>query len=153
MESLTQIVHRLDDSFEQVSAWIEQQENAHFVEGPKDKWKTSGHLDHLTQTAEMVAKGLRIPRPILRWKFGKPNRSLRNYEEVCTRYKEKLENIPHGVTSPMTIHDFTIEQKNSCLKKFNKAGTLVSKLASKCSESKLDTYLLPHPLMGCDHAS
>jgi len=148
MDSITEITTKLDNSFQDVSAWIKAQEDQRFILGPEGKWKTSGHLDHLTQTAEMVVKGLRMPKLVLRWKFGKTNRPIRSYDEVAQRYNERLSKVPAGVTSPMTIRDFSIKEKSKCVDAFEQAGKKLSETAVKWSDKKLDAVLLPHPLMG-----
>ncbi len=148
MDSVSVIVEKIDQSFVDVTTWIAAQADVNFIAGPEGKWKTSGHLDHLLQTAELVNKGLRIPKLMLRWKFGKPNRAIRTYDEVVKRYNEKLLDLAPGVTSPMTIRDFSIDDKKDCLNKFKKEGEQLSKQIGKWSEKNLDAYLLPHPLMG-----
>jgi len=148
MDSIAEIKTKLERSFSDVSTWLENQEDAHFIQGPEGKWKTSGHLDHLTQTAELVYKGMRIPKLMLRWKFGKPNRTTRSYDEVMQRYHSKLDALPPGATTPMTIRDFNLEEKAKCLKNYTKAGENLIQQIDKWPEKKLDAFLLPHPLMG-----
>jgi len=148
MDTKAEILKKLNNSFDEVSTWLEAHEDTRFVLGPEGKWNTSGHLDHLKKTAELVTKGLRMPKLALRWKFGKPNREIRTYDEVVTRYQEKLKNIPPGVTSPIEISDFTVDNKSACIRDYKKAGHKLSAQIKKWPDQKLDAYLLPHPLMG-----
>ncbi len=142
------IIQHLEDSFKSVATWIGQQSDDKFEFAPDQKWTSAEHLDHLYKTAKAVTKGMSVPKLMLWYKFGKRNRDLRSYEEVKSRYQERLLNIPDGMTSPIAVKAYDSEQKMERIKKFINSGDTLIRMVNRWSEKQLDTYLLPHPLMG-----
>jgi hypothetical protein len=86
----------------------------------------------------------------LRWKFGTPNRSLRNYDEIVSKYQEKLSKIDPNIVSPFSKNMPVVDQNNIgfWLSRMKDLNSNLVKLTNKSSESGLDKTLLPHPLMG-----
>ncbi len=142
-----EIIEGLGTSAAAVTDWIEQQTEENFSKGPTGKWDTSQHLDHLHQAVVLINKVLRLPKFILRWRFGKPNRKGRDYEAIVARYKEKLKGIA-GITNPTGGKKHTTEEKKSLLVNFQIQIQRLKKVLEKWSEEDLDKYLIPHPLLG-----
>jgi hypothetical protein len=88
-----------------------------------------------------------IPRILLKWNFGLTNRSSRSNGELIEKYNLKLQEggrasgrfIPKEVS--FAKRDLLNAQLNKLIKSLS-ARTL------KYSESDLDLYILPHPLLG-----
>ena len=142
-----EIIAGLGTSAEAVSTWIEHQSEEKFIEGPLDKWTTSQHLDHLHQVVVLINKALRLPKFLLRWRFGKPNRKGRDYDALVTRYKEKLKGFV-GTNNTTSGKTHAIEEKKSLLVNFQIQIQRLQKVLEKWSEEDLDKYLIPHPLLG-----
>ena len=142
------IIDKLQKSGEEVYNWVANQDIDRFSQGPEGKWDTSQHLDHLIGTTNAIIKGLKIPGFYLNYKFGRPNRPLRTYDEIVNRYQEKLLTIPPGMPSPITVHKWNTNQKDQALIAFIKGNNELIKRINSYSDKKLDNRLLPHPLMG-----
>ena len=140
-ESLNRSCHDLVE-------WVSQQENSRFVQGPEGKWDTSQHIDHLMKTTKALTKGLKIPKFLLKYRFGTPNRDLRKYDLIVEKYQSKLKSIPAGVVAPFTSISHPVSNKEIVLKTFSDDNGTLIKTLNKWSEKQLDNYLLPHPLMG-----
>jgi len=141
------IIKGIGTSASAVSTWIEQQTAERFTKGPAQKWDTSQHLDHLHQAVVLINKVLRLPKFILRWRFGKPNRKGRDYDSVVARYQAKLKNLT--VTPTATAgKKHPIEEKKSLLVNFQIQIQRLQKILDKWTEEELDKYLVAHPLMG-----
>ncbi len=140
-----EVANHLNESFNAVHSWIKDQNIGKFEQGPQNKWNTSQHLDHLLQTALLINKAMKMPKFVLKYKFGTPNRLTRSYNEIVDKYLLKLSSIPTGVSSPLKIKSYSLNQKNEILKRFKTAGVNLSATCLKWPEHKLDKYLLPHP--------
>ncbi|NNE27574.1 MAG: DinB family protein [Saprospiraceae bacterium] len=142
------ITAAIRESSQEVCEWLNQQPLNRFEQGPQGKWNTSQHLDHIIKTAKLLNKALNYPKFMLRYKFGKPNREVRSREEVISRYQDRLQNIPPGTTSPITVQSYTTQQKPQVLDQIERQNLKLIRTINKWPENKLDQYLLPHPLMG-----
>lgn len=148
MQSKATIIKSLIESMQEVTSWVINQDDYRFVKGPIGKWDTSQHISHLTKTAKLVTKGLSYPKIILNWKFGKPNRAVRNKNQIISKYQEKLKLLTPGTTNANTAGDSN-RNKELVLKDFDKSlHSLVDKIDKSWSETQMDKFLLPHPLMG-----
>ncbi|MDW3646224.1 MAG: DinB family protein [Bacteroidia bacterium] len=132
----------------QVEEWIYAQDDEKFNMGPKGKWTTAQHLDHLIIVNKQLKKGLGIPKVFLRYKFGKPNRPARAYDTIVSKYKEKLAALPADFTNPSTELSNLAANKQEYLQSYKKSSETFLKKLSKWKDKDLDRYLLPHPLMG-----
>ena len=90
---------------------------------------------------------LMVPKWFLRWRFGRPNRAVRDYDALVQRYKEKLADggRASGRFVPPVITASEVPRIAAFVQRV--IGTLVDRL-DKWSGSDLDSYLLPHPLLG-----
>jgi len=111
------------------------------------KWTVSQHLEHIKRAAGPVAMALLAPKWSLHWRFGRPNRTPRDYDGLVQRYKEKLTAggrasgrfLPPAV--PASMMDTTAADLRRTIGR-------MTKRVSNWSEEDLDAYLLPHPLLG-----
>ena len=136
--------------FKDLADWIEIHGKEYWTYGPSGKWTTAQHIVHLVQSMKPLNKALLIPKLALKMKFGKANRSPRDYEQVVNRYQEKLKSA-QGIVSPFSkeMPNPTTDEISLWMKKLEKEkDKLVSSVDNKWKEKDLDTCLLPHPLMG-----
>ena len=83
-------------------------------------------------------------------KFGKANRPSRTYEEVVSRYQDKLKGAT-GLVSPFSkeMPEPTLNEMGEWLEKLtNEKNAQVSLIKKKWKEKDLEMCLIPHPLMG-----
>lgn len=112
-----------------------------------EKWAAGQQIDHLCLSVGPLVKGLRAPEFALKAMFGKADHPSATYDELVARYRAEL---AAGGTAPASFRpaDIPFDQKEEFVTKLNE---LVDKLCSKIEkfdEDKLDTLVLPHPLLG-----
>src|SRR5687767_11294896 len=62
-----------------------------FFHQPEGKWSPAQQVKHLVTSADMTRLAFSLPKFIIRWYAGKPNRSSRSYDELVAKYTLKLE--------------------------------------------------------------
>jgi len=118
-----------------------------FVLSQNDKWTPAQHLDHMVRSVRPVVLAFMLPKLILGLLFGKSNRPSRTYEEVVLKYTQKLAEGARasGVFIPPPV---PLGKRNELIQKLNAAASKLATQVSGISEKDLDTYLLPHPVLG-----
>lgn len=144
-----QIKDLLSAKYQDLENWVSDHPVEKWIEGPEGKWTTGQHIVHLIQSLKPLNRALRIPKPLLRYKFGLSNRDTRTYDEVVERYNRRLSAVGQ-VVSPYSrnMTPPTIQEKEEILIALNKQVEVLSKRMSRWKEYDLDRYILPHPLMG-----
>ncbi|TAE45870.1 MAG: DinB family protein [Bacteroidetes bacterium] len=120
---------------------------AEFVQPPEGKWSAGQQIEHICRSVSPVILAFRLPVFVLRLAFGKANRPSRSYEEVITKYKAKL-SAGGRASGPYVPPPVAAGEQQQLRKKLNALATKLAALTEKHSEAQLDTYLLPHPLLG-----
>lgn len=117
--------------------------------GPEGKWTTGQHIVHLIQSSKALNKGLKMPKLLLWYKFGKANRALRSYEEVVQRYKDRLSELDNPI-SPLSrnMSPTPPETKPVLIEKLKREKEILKRKMNQLSDKQMDQYLLPHPAMG-----
>ncbi|WCO03006.1 DinB family protein [Psychroserpens ponticola] len=129
--------------------WISEQEDDKWTTGPKGKWTTGQHALHLLQSIKPLNSALSMPKFVLRYKFGKTNRGLRDYQTVINRYQERLKDVKgktYGPSKNMEIPALT--EKQYLLDRLQVESKKLQYKTRKISDKNLDSLILPHPLMG-----
>ena len=143
------IILKLEEKHHILLNWLEQQEADKWEVGPKNKWTTGQQALHLLQSIKTLNNALSLPKFILKYRFGKSNREVRGYDAVAKRYNERLKSVNGRTFGP---------SQNMRIPKLNEKQYLIDRLQTenkklqyktrKWSDKQLDTYILPHPLMG-----
>ncbi len=144
-----EVIDTLEQKHQILYEWLKNQPDENWVKGPKGKWNTGEHIFHLIQSEKALNKALWLPKFYLKYKFGTNNRDNRTYHQIVKKYQDKLTDNPGAVANisrnmPIT----TPTNKVSYSSKLDKEKTKLIKKFQKWTEHDLDTYLLPHPLMG-----
>lgn len=129
--------------------WISEQDDDKWLEGPSGKWTTGQHALHLLQSIKPLNDALSMPKFLLRYKFGKANREVRDFQTVISRYQERLKDAQgktFGPSKHMKIPRIT--DKQYLLDRLLIEGKKLQYKTRKISDKNLDTLILPHPLMG-----
>lgn len=130
-------------------SWLEQQPDKSWTRGPEGKWTTGQQALHLLQSIKPLNDALSMPKFLLRLKFGKANRPVRDYDSIVNRYKERLENSKGKTfkgSQNMRIPNLT--DKHYILNRLQTEQKKLQYKTKKISDKNLDTVVLPHPLMG-----
>jgi len=144
-----EIVNVLTQKYQALYNWLETHPDERWLEGPQGKWSTGEHVVHLLQSEKALNKALLLPKFYLKYKFGTNNRENRTYDQVVEKYKAKLLANPGAVASiSKVMPKLTIADKKNYISKLEKEQMKLIKKLQKWASNDLDTFLLPHPLMG-----
>ena len=148
----TQLIHLLTRSNQRVVGWFTAIAAEDFFARYGEVWSASDNLDHLIRSHKPIALVLKLPKLTLRALFGKLDRAPMSYEELCTLYRGELAKGAQAsgrfLPSQEDPAGHAQERKVALLGQFSKASAeLVSALES-WNEDELDSYLLPHPILG-----
>ncbi len=120
---------------------------ADFTKSTAEKWTPGQQLDHIRLSVKPLVSALAYPDFILRLLFGKANRDSKTYDQLIAKYKKALDN--GGAASPRFVPKKVSFQQREPIA--TQLSALVRKLENRISgypENKLDTLILPHPLLG-----
>src|ERR1700741_3967748 len=62
-----------------------------FFYQPENKWSAAQQVKHLTIATKTAGMAFTLPKFLVRWVGGKPNRPSRTYDELVAKYKLKLQ--------------------------------------------------------------
>ncbi len=129
--------------------WLEQQDSERWETGPENKWTIGQHILHLLQSIKPLNTALSFPKFVLKFKFGKANREVRDYETIKNRYLQRLEKAK-GVTfkGSRNMKVPSLKEKQYLLNRLKTESKKLQYKTKKWSDNDLNTYVLPHPLMG-----
>lgn len=145
----TEISNLIKEKHNTLFHFLEEQDDSKWKKGPEGKWTTGQQVLHLIQSAQFLNKALGMPKFLLRYKFGKSNRSPRAYEAIIKRYNERLASVQSGTFGPsQNMRIPTLSEKDNLISGLKQEHEKLQKHIKKWSDTKLDTLLLPHPLMG-----
>ena len=116
-----------------------------------DAWSPAENVRHLTKSMRAVSRGLKLPRLLVRIRFGTSSRPSRSFEQIREAYRATLARggkagdfTPSPRPTPV---DAEAERAQIMAYHAAAVGELCS-LASRWSERDLDRLQFPHPLMG-----
>ena len=113
------------------------------------KWHAGQHMDHIQKSVDMLSRAMRLPKWFIKWKFGKANRSSRDYQGLVQRYKERLEMASgNGIDSPVDTQALNFVERNTHSAQLMASINRLARRLDRYSEDELDKMILPHPLMG-----
>ncbi|MEO7795805.1 MAG: DinB family protein [Thermoanaerobaculia bacterium] len=123
-----------------------------FVQAQGEKWSPADHVRHLTKSTRPLVPALGLPKLLLGLRFGRASRESRRFSVLRGDYRRLLllpgagagRFAPSARPLPADLDVWQREVLSSW-------RCAVSGLALKIpgwTESALDRYLLPHPLLG-----
>lgn len=147
IEDKPQIIFALNEKIDAFNNYIEPLSKEQFEATPNGKWSAAQNLDHLIRSIKPLQLAYRLPKFALLILFGKTNRPSRTYDELVTKYKTKL--TAGGKASGPFIPPFiSFEKKEVLIRKYREHKQKLIAKIEKQEEKDLDTYILPHPLLG-----
>ena len=126
--------------------FISSLSNEDLMRSHNDKWNPAQQLEHVYLCLRPVKLALSLPNIIPAILFGKSKKGSRTYESLVEAYQLKLKN---GGKSPSMYKPKMSVRNVSKLK--IALMHLVNNISNKLShfkENDLDSFLLPHPLLG-----
>jgi hypothetical protein len=116
-----------------------------------DAWSPADNVRHLIKSTLPVTKALKLPKLLLRTLFGPAEKVSTSYEELVTRYRELLaaggnagKFAPRTIPVPEDVDAWQRKLVGTC----RDSVSDLSHTVGRWSESDLDRYRLPHPLLG-----
>ena len=143
------IANLLDEKYNQLITWLENQDNDKWETGPEGKWTTGQQALHLLQSIKPLNNALSMPKFVLKYKFGKSNREVRDYKTVTNRYKERLV-AAQGKTfkGSQNMKVPKLKDKTYLLNRLQVEQKKLQAKTLRWKDKDLDNLILPHPLMG-----
>jgi hypothetical protein len=143
-----QIIEELKRTYSEFIEFIEPMSEDDFTFSLNgEKWTAGQQADHLCRSLAPLIKGLSVPEFVLKTMFGKADHSSVSYDELVARYREA---IAPGVVAPDAYRPEPIpfEKKEKLIEELRQHLERLSTNVEKFDEAKLDTLVLPHPLLG-----
>jgi uncharacterized damage-inducible protein DinB len=123
--------------------------NEQFFRLREGKWSAAQQVKHLVKSTDTARLAFTLPKFIIRWIGGRPNRDSRTYDELVAKYKLKLEQGGKASRRYIPKPILAVYGKEKLLQQFNQAMEKHAKaLKNNWKEDQPDRYLAPHPLLG-----
>lgn len=122
---------------------------AAFFDNRSAKWSVAENVQHLVVSTNTATLAYTLPKFLVRWIGGTPNRHSKTYDELVTKYKNKL--AAGGAASgrfipkPTTI---SLGKEKLMGNWITAAAKHLAALQKIKTENELDNYLVKHPLLG-----
>ena len=142
-----QIISALNEKVDAFNDYILPLNKEQFESTPNGKWSAGQNLDHLIRAIKPLQLAYRLPKLALLILFGKTNRPSRTYDELVTKYKTKLA-TGGKASGPFIPPVIRFEKKDELIRKYAMHKQKLITKIEKQSERDLDSYILPHPLLG-----
>ncbi|MDY2586866.1 DinB family protein [Winogradskyella aquimaris] len=143
------IADLIDTKHSELIQWLEAQPLESWTQGPQGKWTQGQQALHLLQSIIPLNNALSLPKFLIRYKFGKANRPVRDYDSIVNRYHERLKGA-RGKTfkGSQNMKVPTVNEKQYILNRLQTESKKLQYKTKKISDKNLDKLILPHPLMG-----
>lgn len=147
MNTKSTIISSLNDSVSQFNELILSLNQNEFETNFNDKWSAGQDLVHLIKLLRILNIAYTIPKPLLGLLYGANKKESRSFEHLRTLYKTALAG---GAKSPALYlpKPVLFHAKNDLIKKHEILNQLFVSKFNKITESDLDKYQLPHPILG-----
>jgi len=109
------------------------------------KWTPVRQLDHIVKSVTPVTLAFAVPKFVLKAVFGKTDRPSRSYDELVGVYKSKL---AAGAKASARFVPDTRNDREKLLRAIEYLIVSLNKRMGRFTEDELDTFLLPHPILG-----
>lgn len=147
IEYKPQIISALNEKIDAFNNYIAPLSKEQFEATPNGKWSAGQNLDHLIRAIKPLQLAYRLPKFALLILFGKTNRPSRTYDDLVTKYKTKLA-TGGKASGPFIPPVISFERKEALIRKYKEQKQKLIARVEKQEEKDLDTYILPHPLLG-----
>ncbi len=139
------ILNHLQSEVEALMQHVENVSEEHFFQQPNpEKWSIGQNIQHLIKSSKPLVSLFGNPELMHQW--AKSKRTSQSYEDIKTMYINALQTPP-----PMLLsyrHIDTEGSKAEMLDVYNSVTMKLLERAALVSEADLDSYQIPHPLLG-----
>lgn len=116
-----------------------------------EHWSPADHVRHLRKSSTPLVAALRLPRVLLRIRFGTHDGPSRPYDAIKSSYLAKLAaggQAGRFAPAPEATPPDPLERRNEILAGWSAATVGLTNAARVWDEAALDRGQLPHPLLG-----
>ena len=147
--SIEEITDQLLGTEQGFKQYCNSLDDKQFFFQPAGKWSVAQQVKHLLTATNTARLAYSLPKFMVRWVGGTPNRPSRNYAELVAKYKLKLEQGGRAggkyVPKPIPASYGKEKLLNNFTKAMNKMAIAIKK---NWKEPQPDQYIAPHPLLG-----
>ena len=151
MQSKSEIVKDFTSKWKEVSSIVNNASQEQFVAKINPNvWSIAEEFDHVIKSAAAVSSAMKVSPFILKWKFGKPNRTIRTYDQVLQKFTKAIASVGGKAVAPLAFRaaeDKAFDKENM-LKHWESTLIKFDQRIDNWSDKNLDKVLLPHPLLG-----
>lgn len=145
----SEILTMAEKTFSACTNYCKRINETDFFDKPTNKWSVAENVQHLIISTNTATLAYWLPKFLVRWVGGKPNRNSRTYDELVAKYKKKLAEggaaSGRFVPKPIAIN----YGKEKLMQYWIKATSKhIAAIQKNRSENDLDNYLVKHPLLG-----
>lgn len=142
-----QLIQQLRLHHKNFTDTVEAFQQEQFEYNATQKWNAGQQLDHIYKSISPVQLAFILPHFILKIMFGKANRTSKTYDEVITKYKSKLA-LGGSASGRFLPKKIKFEERAKLSNKILTTTESLCNAINNKTEEELDTYILPHPLLG-----
>ena len=143
-----EIIESLQISFENVNSIIQSTPDDIFHEKRNGKWSIAENLDHLIQSTKPIASVLKKNKLYLLG-FGLSFKGSEKFETLKSNYHLKLsQGLAPANGGGFVSKNVKSISREKFLENWNMIGSKFPNRIDQWSESSLDRFKLPHPLLG-----
>ena len=143
-----EIINSIQNITDEVIMYVEKLSETELLNSESDNWSISGNVEHLILSIQPLSKAHKIPKFLLKYKFGKMNREGRSYEQVLKKYQNAMSKGFAPSPNPFGPKENKTISKKELLKNYKKETHKLIKSLNSWNEKQIDTYILPHPAIG-----
>lgn len=152
MLTKSEIASRLETMCSDLCVYVQALSFERFIEQPVEEWSAAGYLMHLILSVKAVAKGFQTSPNALERLFGRAAAPSRSYDTLTPIYQAALNagaNAPASMT-PVNyrVPDDVTDLQAYLVGEWLKGNERLVATLDSWPEADLDSYILPHPLMG-----
>jgi hypothetical protein len=141
------IIEKLLENHASLHATVDCLPNQILNHSTNSKWTPVQHFDHITRSMRPLGILFKLPKWLLGAFFGRSNRDSRDYDRVVEKYLERLRKGGRA-TGRFIPDQMTAFEKGPLLQDGKVTVEKLTRSLSRWSEEQIDTFILPHPLLG-----
>lgn len=146
------LVQALEDTHLGIKEYFASLAADDFFRSQSGKWSPAQNLVHLIKSLKAVSVGLKMPKIVLRLKFGRTARVSRLYPQIRQTY---LGRLAEGAESPQQFRpddrnppSDPEDSREQILNKWDAVNDALVEAFKRWKERDVDRYVLPHPILG-----
>jgi DinB superfamily len=147
MKTKDDIKNALTAVFGEMNNYLITLDDQTFKKSIGKKWSIAENTDHLAISNNITALTLNTPKLLLKQAFKTNKRTNWNYDEVIWKYQRSL-NSGAKASLPFQPKLSLIPVRILTEKLWENSCELLLNAINKWSEEDLDTYVIPHPIIG-----